>query len=142
MISSNHMLMPKKAKYRKWHNPPVRGGVAQRKNNVNFGQYGLKSDGAGWITSRQIEAARRAITRYVQRGAKLWIRIFPDRPVTKKGSEVTMGGGKGAGDHYMCSVRAGTVMFEIDGVTESIANEALRLAAYKLPIKSHIVVRS
>lgn len=120
----------------------MRSGVAQRKNNVDFGEYGLKSDAAGWVTSRQIEAARRAITRYVQRGGKLWIRIFPDRPVTKKGSEVTMGGGKGAVDHYMCSVKAGTVMFEIDGVTTSIANEALRLAAYKLPIKSHVVKRS
>ncbi len=136
------MLLPKKAKYRKWHNPPVRSGVSRRKNNVNFGEFGLKSDSAGWVTSRQIEAARRAITRYVQRGGKLWIRIFPDRPVTKKGSEVTMGGGKGAVDHYMCSVKAGTVMFEIDGVTKETANEALKLASSKLPLKAHMVSRS
>ncbi|MBI5135015.1 50S ribosomal protein L16 [Candidatus Uhrbacteria bacterium] len=136
------MLLPKKAKYRKWHNPPVRSGVSCRKNDLNFGEFGLKSDSAGWVTSRQIEAARRAVTRYVQRGGKLWIRIFPDRPVTKKGSEVTMGGGKGAVDHYMCSVRSGTILFEIDGVTRAVANEALTLAAFKLPVKTHIVSRS
>jgi len=136
------MLLPKKVKHRKWHNPPVRGGVAHRKTELDFGQFGLKSMTTSWITSRQIEAARRTMTRHLQRGGKVWVRIFPARPVTQKGSEVTMGGGKGAVDHYMCTVRAGTVMFEIDGVSSVIAHKALQLAAYKLPVKSRIIERT
>ncbi len=136
------MLLPKKVKHRKWHNPPVRFGVARRKIELNFGQFGLKSLTTSWITSRQIEAARRAMTRSLQRGGKVWVRIFPARPVTQKGSEVTMGGGKGAVDHYMCTVKSGTIMFEIDGVTNEVAKHALQLAAYKLPVKTRIVQRS
>ena len=136
------MLLPKKVKHRKWHNPPVRGGVARRKTNLDFGSFGLKSMTTSWITSRQIEAARRTMTRHLQRGGKVWVRIFPARPVTQKGSEVTMGGGKGAVDHYMCTVRAGTVMFEIDGVSSAVAHKALQLAAYKLPVKTRIIEKT
>ena len=136
------MLLPKKVKHRKWHNPPLRGcAIASRLTQLNFGEFGLKSMSSGWVTSREIEAARRAITRFVQRGGKLWIRIFPNRPVTRKGSEVTMGGGKGAVDHYMCAVKAGMIMFEIDGVAEAAAREALQLAAYKLSVNTRVVRR-
>jgi len=134
------MLMPKKTKYRKSHKGK-RGGKATRLVDVSFGSYGLKSLDNHWITSRQIEAARRVITRYTKRGGKVWIRIFPDKPVTKKGGEIPMGTGKGPVDHYVAVVKPGMVMFEIDGVSEQMAKEALELAAFKLPIKCKFVAR-
>ncbi len=136
------MLIPKKVKHRKWHKGRGRGKrVATRKVTLAFGSYGLKAMTEAWITSRQIEAARRAMTRSIKRGGKIWIRIFPDKPVTTKGSEMPMGKGKGAVDHYVAVVRPGTVMFEIDGVTEALAREAMSLAAYKLPCKTKVVNR-
>jgi len=134
------MLMPKKTKYRKQMKGVV-GGAATRGISVAFGQYGLKAEGSDRITSRQIEAARRAMTRYIKRGGKIWIRIFPDTPITKKPAEVRMGSGKGSVDHYAARVRSGTVMFEMDGVTEDIAKEAMRLAGRKLPIQTRFVTR-
>lgn len=134
------MLLPKKTKYRKQQKGTLTG-VASRGVEVSFGQYGLKAEENERITSRQIEAARRAMTRYVKRGGKIWIRIFPDTPVTKKPAEVRMGSGKGAVDHYVAKVRAGRVMFEMDGVPEDVAREAMRLAAHKLPIRTRFVVR-
>ena len=119
------MLLPKKVKHRKWHKPRrMNKGVATRTNTVAFGSFGIVAQTHSWVTSRQIEAARRVMTRYVRRGGKIWIRIFPDRPVTKKGSEVPMGGGKGAPDHYVCTVKPGTVMFEMAGIPEEKAREA------------------
>lgn len=136
------MLVPKKLKFRKWHKRRTKGDrVATQKLDVAFGSYGLKAVTESWVTSRQIEAARRAMTRYVKRGGKIWIRIFPDHPVTNHGSESTMGGGKGNVDYYMTPVKAGTVMFEMDGVDQSVALEALRLAAHKLPMKTKIVTK-
>jgi large subunit ribosomal protein L16 len=135
------MLMPKKQKFRK----QFKGknvGVATRGTEVSFGTFGLKAEGNERITSRQIEAARRAMTRYVKRGGKIWIRIFPDTPVTRKPAEVRMGSGKGAVDHYVAKVRAGRMLFEMDGVTEEVAKEAMRLAAMKLPMKTKFVVRT
>lgn len=134
------MLQPKKVKHRKWHRGRVRG-AASSKLTLAFGTYGLKATEARWVTARQIEAARRAMTRYIQRGGKVWIRIFPDKPVTIKGSEVRMGGGKGAVDHYVVVVKPGMVLFEMDGVTRDIAHEALRLASHKLPVLTRIIER-
>ena len=128
------MLAPKKTKYRK-HHKPKRGGIATTKVDVSFGSFGLKALTAHWFTSRQIEAARRVMTRFTKRGGKIWIRIFPDKPVTKKGGEMPMGKGKGAVDHYVAVVKPGMIMFEMDGVGEEMAKEAMNLAAYKLPIK-------
>lgn len=134
------MLTPKKVKHRKWHNKPNRNDVvATRKIDLAFGSFGLKSLDASRITARQIEAARRAMTRFVQRGGKIWIRIFPQRPVTDKGGEMKMGKGKGPVDHYVVNVKPGTIMFEIDGVTEEQAREAMRLAAHKLPVKTKFI---
>ena len=134
------MLLPKKVKHRKWHKPRhANRGVATRLNTVAFGNYGLKSTTHAWVTSRQIEAARRVLTRYVKRGGKIWIRVFPDRPMTKKGNELPMGGGKGAPDQYVCTVKPGTILFEMDGIPEAQAVEALHSAAYKLPLKAKIV---
>lgn len=135
------MLIPKKVKHRKWHNKPVptKKRVATRKTEVSFGEFGLKALEGSWITARQIEASRRAMTRFVQRGGKIWVRIFPQRPVTLKGGEIRMGGGKGAVDHYVALVKPGTMLFEISGVTEEQAREAMRLAAHKLPIKTAFV---
>ena len=134
------MLIPKKVKHRKWHKPRrLNKGVATRTNTVAFGNYGLKAITHSWVTSRQIEATRRVLTRYVRRGGKVWIRIFPDRPVTKKGSEVPMGGGKGAPDHYVVTVKPGTVMFEMGGIPEESAKEALEKASHKLPLKAVFV---
>ena len=129
------MLTPKKVKHRKWRKRTTSKGIEARSTTVDFGSYGLKSLGEKWITSRQIEAARRAIIRYLRKGGKLWIRIFPHKPVTKKGTEVPMGGGKGAVDHYVFPVRPGRVMFELDGIPEDKAREAFKKAADKLPIK-------
>lgn len=135
------MLTPKKVKHRKWHNQPIAEvpQVASRKIKVSFGDFALKSTEASWITARQIEAARRAMTRFVQRGGKIWVRIFTQRPVTLKGGEIRMGGGKGAVDHYIAVVKPGAILFEIAGVEEKDAREAFRLAAHKLPVKTKFV---
>jgi large subunit ribosomal protein L16 len=136
------MLLPKKVKHRKWHKPRrLNKGVATRNNTVAFGTHGLKSTTHSWISSRQIEATRRVLTRYVKRGGKVWIRVFPDRPVTKKAAEVPMGGGKGAPDHYVATVKPGTVLFEIGGIDPQLAEEALALASHKLPVKTKIVTK-
>jgi len=128
------MLMPKKTKYRKSHKGK-RGGKASRLANVSFGSFGMKSLEAHWITSRQIEAARKVLTKYLKKGGKMWIRIFPDKPVTQKGGEIPMGKGKGAVDHYVVAVKPGMVLFEIEGISEAEAREAIISAAHKLPIK-------
>ncbi len=134
------MLLPKKVKHRKWHKGRRRNlGVATSKTHVDFGAYGLKAQSHAWVTSRQIEAARRAITRHIKRGGKLWIRIFPDKPVTKKGSEMPMGKGKGSVDHYVVIVKPGTVLFELDGVEKEVAVRAFELASYKLPLQAIFV---
>lgn len=134
------MLTPKKTKYRKSHKGG-RGGQASRLVKVAFGSFGLKAAEARWISSRQIEAGRRAMSRFFKRGGKIWIRIFPAKPVTKKGGEIPMGKGKGAVDHYVAVVKPGMIIYEIEGVGEKVAREALRLAAHKLPIKCKIVVK-
>lgn len=134
------MLLPKKTKYRKQQKGHLRG-IATRGVNIDFGSFGLKAEASAPITSRQIEAARRAMTRHVKRGGKIWIRIFPDIPITNKPAEVRMGGGKGSVDHYAAKVRTGRMLFEMDGVTEELAREAMRLAAHKLPIKTRFVVK-
>jgi large subunit ribosomal protein L16 len=132
------MLQPKKVKHRKWQKGISRG-YETRGTTLAFGSYGLKTLESAWITARQIEAARRAITRYIERGGKVWIRIFPDKPVTKKPPEVTLGGGKGAVDHYVAPVKPGRILFEMDGVAEEMAREALRLASHKLPVKTMFI---
>jgi large subunit ribosomal protein L16 len=132
------MLQPRKVKHRKWHRGRTRG-VETRGTELSFGSFGLKALEARWITARQIEAARRAMTRYIQRGGKIWIRIFPDKPVTKKPPEVTLGGGKGSVDHYVVPVRPGRILFEMDGVSHQAAEEAMRLASHKLPVKTKFV---
>ena len=134
------MLLPRKTKYRKQMKGRNRG-VAVRGTEVAFGQFGLKADGTERITSRQIEAARRAMTRYIRRGGKIWIRIFPDVPITRKPAEVRMGSGKGSVDHYAARVKPGRMLFEMEGVKEETAREAMRLAAMKLPIKTKFIVR-
>jgi len=133
--------MPKKTKYRK-SQKGKRGGKASRKIELSFGSFGLKSLEAHWISSRQIEAARRVMTRYTRRGGKIWIRIFPDKPVTKKGGEIPMGKGKGSVDHYVAVVKPGMIMFEMEGVSEEMAKEAMNLAAYKLPVKCRFVTKT
>jgi len=135
------MLMPRKTKYRKAQKGR-NNGVATRGTEISFGSYGLKALENERITSRQIESARRAMTRYVKRGGKIWIRIFPHTPITKKPAEVRMGSGKGALDHYVAKVQAGTILFEMDGVTEDIAKEAMRLAAYKLPMGTKFMAKA
>jgi len=136
------MLLPKKVKHRKWHKGRRRmTGSATRTITVAFGSYGLKSDGYAWVTSRQIEAARRAMTHYVKRGGKIWIRIFPDKPITRKGEEMGMGKGKGAVDHYVAPVKPGMVLFEMDGIPEETARAAMRLAGHKLPVTTRFVVK-
>ncbi len=134
------MLMPKRVKFRKQQRGRMKG-KAQRGNTVAFGQYGLQALEPHWITARQIEAARRAIVRYVRRGGKLWIRVFPDKPVTKRAAETRMGSGKGNVDHWVAVVKPGRILFEIAGVREDQAREAFRLAAHKLPIATQFVVR-
>lgn len=132
--------MPKKVKHRKWQKGRKRSqGISYRGSELAFGSYGLKSLGMKWVTSRQIEAARRAMTRFIQRGGKIWIRIFPDKPVTKKGLEVPMGKGKGSVDHFVVPIKPGRIIFEMDGVDYKTAKEAMRLAAHKLPIKTKFV---
>jgi large subunit ribosomal protein L16 len=134
------MLMPKRIKYRKQQRGKMKG-KAQRGNTVSFGQYGLKALDSHWITSRQIEAARIAMTRYIKRGGKVWIRIFPDKPVTKKPAETRMGKGKGAPEYWVAVIKPGRILFEIEGVSEDLAKEAMRLASHKLPIKTRFVSR-
>jgi len=134
------MLMPKKVKHRKWHKGRKRSiGVASRRTELSFGSFGLKAQEHAWITARQIEAARRAVTHFFKRGGRIWIRIFPDKPVTKKGAEVPMGGGKGSPDHFVAVVKPGTILFEIEGVSLDRAKEAMRLAGYKLPVKTKFI---
>ena len=134
------MLIPRKLKHRK-HFRGKMGGVDVRGSQINFGKYALKSLGRGWVTSRQIEAARRAMTRYVKRGGKIWIRIYPDRVVTKTADEVGMGGGKGAPDHFVATVKPGRILFEMDGVDDKTARSAMQLAASKLPTKTVFLIK-
>ena len=134
------MLMPKREKHRKQQRGR-RSGVAIRGSNISFGEYGLKAMEQGWITNRQIEAARIAITRHIQRGGKVWIRIFPDKPVTVKPAETRMGKGKGSPEYWVAVVKPGRVMFEIEGISEEDAREAMRLAGHKLPIRTRFVER-
>ncbi|MEQ9297965.1 MAG: 50S ribosomal protein L16 [Cyclobacteriaceae bacterium] len=134
------MLQPKRTKFRKMQKGRVTG-IAQRGHTISFGSFGLKSLEPGWITSRQIEASRIAMTRAMKREGQVWIRIFPDKPVTKKPAEVRMGKGKGAPEYWVAIVKPGTIMFEAGGVEIELAKEALRLAAQKLPIKTKFVVR-
>ena len=135
------MLMPKKVKHRKQMKGRMTG-VANRGAAISFGEYGLKTLEPGWITDRQIEAARIAMTRHVKRGGKIWIRMFPDKPITKKPAETRMGKGKGAPDHWVAVVKPGKILYEIEGVSEEMAREAMRLAAQKLPIKCKFVSRT
>ena len=134
------MLQPKRVKWRKSHRGRRRG-VAQAGNQVTFGEYGLQATSNAWVTARQIEAARRAITHEMRRGGKVWIRIFPDKPVSKKAAETRMGSGKGPPEFWVAVVRRGRMLFEVAGVGEELAREALRLAAHKLPISTQVVLR-
>ncbi len=135
------MLMPKKVKHRRVMKGRMRG-KATRGENLDFGDFGLKALEAGWITDRQIEAARIAMTRHVKRGGKIWIRMFPDKPITRKPAETRMGSGKGAPDHWVAVVKPGRVLYEIQGVDKALAQEAFKLAAQKLPIKTKFVSRA
>lgn len=135
------MLMPKKTKFRKMQRGGMPKGPTDKGARVSFGSYGIKAMTAGLVSARQIEASRRAMTRYVQRGGKIWIRIFPDMPMTKKGAETPMGKGKGAVDFYVAKIRPGRILFEMDGVSEDIAKEAMRLASHKLAVKTRFVRR-
>ncbi len=135
------MLMPKKVKHRKVQRGGVIRGNAGRGNEISFGSFGLKSVGTSLVSARQIEAARRAMTRYIQRGGKVWIRIFPDKPMTKKGDETPMGKGKGSVDHFVSVVKPGRILFEMDGIKQEVAKEAMRLAAGKLNVKTKFVVK-
>ncbi|MGI6492770.1 MAG: 50S ribosomal protein L16 [Peptococcaceae bacterium] len=134
------MLLPKRVKHRKQHRGRMTG-AAKGGKRINFGEFGLQAVEPAWITNRQIEAARIAMTRYIKRGGKVWIRIFPDKPVTAKPAETRMGSGKGAPEYWVAVVKPGRIMFELAGVTEEVAREALRLAAHKLPIKTKFVKR-
>lgn len=134
------MLQPRRAKHRKWRKGKSKG-VETRGTTLVFGSYGLKSLGTRWISARQIEAARRTVLRYLKKGGKFWIRIFPDKPITKKGAEVSMGNGKGAVDHYAFAIKPGRIIFELEGIKEEVAREALGMAADKLPINTKFVKR-
>lgn len=134
------MLQPKRTKFRKQHKGRNRG-LAQRGNKVSFGDFGLKATTRGRVTARQIEAARRAITRHIKRGGRVWIRLFPDKPISKKPLEVRMGKGKGNPEYWVSLVQPGTVMYEMEGVNEELAREAFRLAAAKLPVQTTFVTR-
>lgn len=135
------MLQPKRTKYRKQFKGRNRG-IATRGTEVSFGQYGLKATAAGFITSRQIEAARRALTRHIKRGGKVWIRIFPDKPITKKPLEVRQGKGKGSVEYWVAVIQPGRVLFEMEGISADTAKVALKLAAAKLPMTTHFVTRT
>lgn len=134
------MLMPKRVKYRRVHRGRMKG-TATRGNTITYGQYGLVALEPAWITSNQIEAARIAMTRYIRRGGKVWIKIFPDKPITEKPAETRMGSGKGSPEYWVAVVKPGRVLFEMDGVAPEIAREAMRLAAHKLPIKCKFVMK-
>jgi len=134
------MLQPKRVKYRKSHKGHRRG-KAQAGNKVTFGDFGLQALESAWITSRQIESARRAITHHIRRGGNIWIRVFPSKPVTKKPAETRQGGGKGAPDHWVAVVKPGRILFEMAGIGQEVAKEAMRLASHKLPIATRFVVR-
>jgi large subunit ribosomal protein L16 len=135
------MLSPKKVKFRKQQKGKMRG-MARRGSNLNFGEYGLQAVDCGYISSKQIEAARIAMTRHVKRGGKIWIRIFPDKPITKKPAEVRMGKGKGAPEGWVAVIKPGRILYEMSGVTKELAQEALRLAMHKLPVKTRFIERS
>jgi large subunit ribosomal protein L16 len=134
------MLMPKKVKFRKVQRGRMKG-KAWRGSSISFGEYGLKAMDCGWITSRQIEAARIAMTRFIKRGGKVWIRLFPDKPITKKPAETRMGKGKGAPEEWVAVIRPGKILFEMEGVGPEIARQAMRLAAHKIPMKTKFVAR-
>ena len=134
------MLMPKRVKYRKVHRGRMKG-KAMRGNELAYGEYGIKALEPCWITSNQIEAARRAMTRYIRRGGNIWIKIFPDKPVTEKPAETRMGSGKGAPEYWVAVVKPGRILFEMGGVSEDVAREAMRLASMKLPIKTKFVMK-
>lgn len=134
------MLSPRRTKFRKQQRGRMEG-LAHRGSNINFGDFALQAQEPAWITSRQIEASRQAMTRYIRRGGKIWIRIFPDKPVTMRPAETRMGSGKGSPEFWVAVVKPGRIMFEIAGVSEEIAREAMRLAANKLPIKTKFIVR-
>ena len=134
------MLMPKRTKFRKQHRGRMKG-TTKGGNRVTFGDYGLQAQSAGWITARQIEAARIALTRHIKRGGKVWINVFPDKPVTEKPAETRMGSGKGNPEYWVAVVKPGRVMFELSGVDEALAREAMRLAGHKLPVKTKFVSR-
>ncbi len=134
------MLMPKRTKYRKQHRGRMKG-TTKGGNQVTFGDYGLQAQTAGWITARQIEAARIAMTRHIKRGGKVWINVFPDKPVTEKPAETRMGSGKGNPEYWVAVVKPGRVMFELSGVDEALAREAMRLAGHKLPLRTKFVTR-
>ncbi|MGB5959608.1 MAG: 50S ribosomal protein L16 [Coleofasciculaceae cyanobacterium] len=134
------MLSPRRTKFRKQQRGRM-GGVATRGSNINFGEYALQATEPSWITARQIEAGRRAMTRYIRRGGKIWIRVFPDKPVTMRAAETRMGSGKGSPEFWVAVVKPGRILYEISGVSEEIAREAMRLAANKLPIKTKFITR-
>jgi large subunit ribosomal protein L16 len=135
------MLSPKKVKFRKQQKGKMRG-MARRGSNLNFGEYGLQAVDCGYISSKQIEAARIAMTRHVKRGGKIWIRIFPDKPITKKPAEVRMGKGKGSPEGWVAVIKPGRILYEMSGVSKELAQEALRLAMHKLPVKTRFIERS
>jgi len=134
------MLIPKKVKHRKQHRGRTKGQSSSG-NGIAFGSFALKAVESSWVTARQIESARRAMTRYVQRGGKIWIRVFPDKPVTNHGNESSLGGGKGAVSHFVAVVKKGRILFEMDGVTQQQAKEAMRLASHKLPVKTKFLMK-
>ena len=137
------MLIPKKVKHRKWQKGrSKRRQVETRGTELNYGQFGLKAMGSAWLTSKQIEAGRKTITNFLKRSGQLWIRVFPDKPITLQAPEKTLGGGKGSVDHYVFPVRPGRIIFELDGVSAETAKEALRLASFKLPFKSKIISKT
>ncbi|MBS6525452.1 MULTISPECIES: 50S ribosomal protein L16 [Aedoeadaptatus] len=135
------MLMPKRVKYRRQHRGRMKG-VAHRGNTLTYGEFGIQALEPTWITSNQIEAARRAMTRYIRRGGNIWIKVFPDKPVTEKPAETRMGSGKGAPEYWVAVVKPGRVLFELGGVEEEVAREAMRLAAMKLPIKTRFIAKN
>ena len=134
------MLLPKKVKHRKWQKGKSKSRMVETRGlELSYGSFGLQALEGVWINSRQIEAARKAITHFIKRGGKVWIRVFPDKPITKQPPEVTLGGGKGAVDHYVFPVKPGRILFEMDGVKEEVAKEALRRAGHKLPMKTRVI---
>ncbi len=134
------MLIPKKVKHRKWQKGRSKSRQVETRGLVlNYGQYGLKALGSAWLNSRQIESGRRVITNFIKRQGRLWVRVFPDKPITKRPPESTLGGGKGTVDHYVFPVRPGRIIFELDGVSREIAHEALKLAGYKMPFKTRVI---